>query len=532
MCLAFIGVAATLFLIVALITGMIGAWDSWVAAWTWGLTYGVPAAGVLTFLYAGVRGVLWYVQQWEELEDRRAERTRLDKTVDAENELKYAEAAKHRALAKQMYFSLPVDERGNALFHNPYTNQLTPFLLNYQEHPQLTSMHYSVRQEHQKGQSDQQGLLSTGSTKPSVTEMVKHVERNSFEIPLGASIRNAIGQMVIVNIFDVNIKIIGTSRMGKSCLAAALIDILSQTHDASLVTIALLDLENKTSKLFEGFSHLATLEQGGKKLPLHARDPKTVANYVHLIRGLMDYRYTLPEPVQEVQTHMLVYIEEFLSLKRHKDLTDGMRERLTDDLNELAIRGLKVHIHLMCCAQVDYVDPDLHAFANNFALNMSFSVRPQAAAAAGFLCYGLLRENYMNRVQGQFVVEGIGCTDIVAAPDYDVKALLKQKTGVQGAVSSPETSLNQLPERGHKPDENQSESGQKVVLTAELDGQTWQVEGAEWKIGQILATLDAIQEDQFKAIWNVSPGPGERYKKAKAERTAIYRHIQVNLRKG
>jgi hypothetical protein len=76
---------------------------------------------------------------------------------------------------------------------------------------------------------------------------------------------------------------------------------------------------------------------------------------------------------------------------------------------------------------------------------------------------------------------------------------------------------------------NQIESAPQA-LSAELDGESWQIEQAEWKIGRILAMLDATQEDQFKAIWQVVPGKGEKYKKARAERTAIYRYIQGSLR--
>src|SRR5215472_2593283 len=143
----------------------------------------------------------------------------------------------------------------------------------------------------------------------------------------------------------------------------------------------------------------------------------------------LDERYTLPEEEQEVQAHILVYVEEFLSLKSHRDLDKPLKGTLIDDLNELAIRGLKANIHLMCCAQVDYADEDLKAFANNFGLNISFSVRPEAARAAGFMNYSLLAKNWSSKVPGQFVVEGTGCNDFCVAPDYDVKAMLKELRG-------------------------------------------------------------------------------------------------------
>ena len=97
----------------------------------------------------------------------------------------------------------------------------------------------------------------------------------------------------------------------------------------------------------------------------------------------------------------------------------------------------------MCCAQVDYADEDLKAFANNFGLNISFSVRPEAARAAGFMNYPLLAKNWTAKIPGQFVVEGTGCNDLCVAPDYDVKAMLKELRGGnadQKALSEPRIS--------------------------------------------------------------------------------------------
>jgi hypothetical protein len=68
------------------------------------------------------------------------------------------------------------------------------------------------------------------------------------------------------------------------------------------------------------------------------------------------------------------------------------------------------------------------------------------------------------------------------------------------------------------------------AIVAELDGKVWEIEQFAWKVDQIMSLLDATQEEQFKAIWGVSPGPGEKYHRAKAERKALYRHIQARLK--
>ena len=257
-------------------------------------------------------------------------------------------------------------------------------------------------------------------TRPQIEALLAMVERNSLEIPIGASLET-LGEITIVNISSSHIRIIGSSRKGKTCLAAAIIAILQQTHDAGFLQMALLGLDDKTSMLFEGMSHLATItSEVGQPVPLHTRNPRQVVEYLHLIRNLMDERYTQTLEEQEVQPHLLVYVEEFLSLKSHLD--ESLRSTLIDDLNELVIRGLKVKIHLMCCSQVDYADEGLKGFTENAALNIAFAVRPAAAQAAGFTNTRLLAKNWETKIPGQFVIEGTGCNDFCVAPDYDIKA--------------------------------------------------------------------------------------------------------------
>lgn len=385
------------------------------------------------------------------------------------------------------------------------------------------------------GASDEEGEEEEDEQRrPTIAELVPLVERNSFEVPLGTSLMG--NGTVIISIEDVHIKIIGSSRKGKSCLAAAVIDLTTQTHDPHVLKIALLDLENKTSRLFEHLSeHIVVLPTVKGRLPMHARSVKQSAEYLHYIRCEMDRRYTLTDEELEKLPHILAYIEEFLSLKKHKDLSKEERATLADDLNELAIRGLKANIHLMACAQVDYADDDLKPFANNFGLNASFAVRPPAAQAAGFVCSELLASNWQSKIPGQCVVEGTGCNDLVIAPDYDVKAKLKalgngKQIGNQMVLSAPKSGN----ESGFQPHlnhiENQFEPAPQAVL-AQLDGDQWIISDFDRKLEMMIALLAENQDEQFRQIWRVSPGPGREYRRAKAERSIIAQHMQSLYRK-
>lgn len=384
------------------------------------------------------------------------------------------------------------------------------------------------------GAPDEEGAEEEEQRRPTIAELLPLIERNSFEVPLGSSI---IGNGTVITSFeDVHIKIIGSSRKGKSCLAAAILDLVTQTHDPHVVRIALLDLENKTSRLFEHLGeHIAVLPTIKGRVSMHARSVPQVAEYLHYIRNEMDRRYGLPENEQEKQPHILVYIEEFLSLKKHKDLDKQERATLADDLNELAIRGLKVLIHLMACAQVDYADDDLKPFANNFGLNISFAVRPPAAQAAGFVCSELLASNWQSKTPGQCVVEGTACNDLINAPDYDVKAKLKVLgSGKQIEKQSALMALPQARESGFQPHsvhiENQFGPAPQAAL-AQLDGEQWIISDFDRKLEMMISLLAENQDEQFKQIWRVSPGPGKEYRRAKTERSIIAQHMQSLYRR-
>jgi hypothetical protein len=426
----------------------------------------------------------------------------------AENAIRQAEAQRLLAEADRMRNISHLDEQGNLMVRDEFTGRWQLVQGNMREHPALHSMHYSIKSE---SNNEPIALPAAGQTaKPKVEDLAKLVERNSFQVPLGNSLRG--NGPVIIDIESSHIRVIGTSQFGKSCLAAAVLDLVTQTHDSDVMLIALLDMENKTSKLFEDNGNLAVLQLGSRKIPLHARNPRQAAEYLHLIRNEMDRRYSLPEAEQEKQPHILVYIEEFLSLKKHKDLDNRTKATLFDDLNEIAIRGLKVFIHLMACAQVDYADDDLKPLNNNFGVNVSFTVRPEAARAAGFGCSELLAMNWQNKQKGQCVVEATGCTDLVESPDYNVKALLKARNEPAKVV------VSEVSETLPKQDRNEQRNMPQEALQA--------------KLYQVMENPGENMRDCIRRVWGATPGDNEGWKLAKGEYEEVLKTIHQLARKG
>jgi len=504
----------SLTLLIGFLSALIANWGIWVAASGNLIQFGsmmlIPTVVVGGIVY-GVKYCFDTVTYYKTAAVEIASKS-------AENAVKQAEAQRILAEAKRIRDISHLDEQGNLAVRDEISGRWQLVRGNMREHPALHSMHYSVKSENN---GETLALPAPGQTvKPKVEDLAKLVERNSFQVPLGNSLRE--NGPVIVGIDDVHIRVIGSSRKGKSCLAAAIIDLVTRTHDPEVMSVAILDMENKTGKLFEDTDHLAVVNTGRKEVELHARNPVQVAEYLHLIRTEMDRRYSLSEAEQARQPHMLVYIEEFLSLKKHKDLDVRTRNTLMDDLNELAIRGLKAGIHLMACAQVDYADDDLKPLNNNFGMNVSFAVRPEAARAAGFVCSELLSDNWASKLPGQCVVEATGCTDLVDAPDYDVKAKLKELSG----SNSDRTQMLSLPEeRGSNVDGTWMRTKTGAASEADLQHRVVQVLEA---MASGINTKDGLIEQ----VWMVKKGKGQSYQEAGFEYEQVMRTISNMARKG
>jgi FtsK/SpoIIIE family len=277
-----------------------------------------------------------------------------------------------------------------------------------------------------------------GVARLTVEQIVRHITPNSYRLYIGRSLTRDKERYpaVCISFFKRHLKLIGASQKGKSSMAAALLDIITRTHDPQHVLVALLDLEDQTSKLFAHLPHVAEVLVGDEPVRLHARSREQVLEHLGHVLSIMEQRYTLSKLELAEQPILLVYVEEFLALKdyfkrRIDSVRSGEKDQAKADyaqlifaISELARRGLKARVQLLLCAQVDYRDEDLQEALINITAGMSFAVRVTAATAAGFYHVDLLKRNAIENTIGQAVVETPDCTDLVLTPDYDLEQRL------------------------------------------------------------------------------------------------------------
>ena len=247
-----------------------------------------------------------------------------------------------------------------------------------------------------------------------IADIVAHTERNSYMVYIGRSLTKPRSPAVPIRFYKRHIKLIGASQHGKSSMAAAMLEIILRTHDPKCVEIALLDMEDVTSRLFANVPHIARVMIGEKQVRLYARTPEQVLEHLKYICALIDYRYSLVATGEiEQQPLLLVYLEEFIELKDYfksridqvgKDEKEQAKQdyaSLVFSIKKIARRGLKVLVQLLMCAQVDYRDEDLQEALVNVTSGMCFAVRPSAAQAAGFVMTDLLNRSYREDQKGK-----------------------------------------------------------------------------------------------------------------------------------
>lgn len=351
---------------------------------------------------------------------------------------------------------------------------------------------------------------------PSMEYVVSQLEENALQVCLGVS--KETGDPFVMDLVDgTHYRIIGGSGFGKSCAAASILEQVTQTNDPDHLMISLLDLEHKTSRLFEDLPHVAALHVGRRRVDCVATSPDEVAQHFQYLRGELDRRKALSEYDLYRQRFLLIYVEEFLSLKREVD--PALKDRMMDDFTILALRGRKYGLYLLACAQVDYSDKSLRDAMNQFNVNMSFSVKPSAARAVGFCSNDLLKENFAAKQRGQFVLETTGCTDIMLAPQYDVKAKLKALERSSSWTRSddvldPFTSPTLHVVTGTL---NESEpSSQARSFRSERSTEVEDLRKKNWGKAAIIEKL-----------WGVKKGGSPRYKEAEVEYEAIITEIEV-----
>lgn len=412
---------------------------------------------------------------------------------------------KRRSIEARLF---PVDEHGNypALFRETAKMFVVPKpSATIQPVPQSYAPHIHIDNSSKGAVKEIVDAVppELNIARPQVSELAQRIERNSLQLCLGRSLTD--GSYIIAELTGTHFKIIGATQMGKSCEAGAIFEEIQMTHDPQRLCFALLDLEYKTSRLFEKSEHLAVLSTGrGREIPCHAKSIDEVPTYLHYLVEELERRDRIAS-YQEVEElpHIIVYIEEFLDLKKQLRIRDKkLCNQFLTDFGTLATRGLKLGLHLMPCAQVDYADDDLKdSMAQFLGLNLAFGVKPEAARAAGFISSELLSQNYAAREKGQFVVEMVGGADLGIAPDFDVKAKLKELSESKAKLL-------------HIPDQN--------VLDAALQA----------KLEQIMEVPGEGMKDSIKRVWGATPGDNQGWHNAKREYEEVLKTIHAFAMKG
>ena len=264
--------------------------------------------------------------------------------------------------------------------------------------------------------------------RPSQDLLLSSLEQNKFLVSPG--VQSSTGEAVIVDLLKVpHLKIIGSSGFGKSCLAAAILDQATITNDPKHLQLALLDLEHKTSRLFEDRPHIAELQDGRRRVTMVATNADDVATHLSILKKELDRRATLSEPELYKNPVLLMYVEEMLSLQ-YEIVDPKLLTKMFAALTILAVRGRKYGMFLLACMQTDYSTDDLKVSQKQFRYRAAAAIDVPAARAAGFMNTDLIKDNFQNGKPGQFVVEYPSFSSIVLAPDYDVRAHLNQKEGM------------------------------------------------------------------------------------------------------
>lgn len=473
---------------------------------------GVPGAIILL---AGMKIIQWH--------DARTESKAEARRVQEKHEL-YVELSRTR---------LHADERGNRDAVIMGGQIITVSSGNFaQPVPQTYSPHIThapaVKVTEEKNEPAQ--IASPAIEAPTMQYILSQLEENALQVCLGVSATT--GNPFVIDLIDgVHYKFIGTSGMGKSCMAAAILHQALKMNDANTLQIALLDLEHKTSRLFENAPHIAELQVGRRSIPMVATDANEVASHLGYLRKELDRRKALSESELNRQRFMLIYVEEFLSLQLEVD--DDLKTQMLADFSILAVRARKYGMYFLACAQDDYANEELRSAKNQFQVRGAFSVPPTAATSAGFYAKELIKKNFAAKQPGQFVLETRGCNDIMLAPQYDLKKKLaalsaRQNGGIQTMerersapfVSSFNTdTLNGL---------NGNGTGAERVVNGSLERAERPIQADGTHIAEVkyYKSLNWGKQAIIEQVWNAKKGGSAAYKSAEAEYEAIIAQLE------
>ncbi len=311
--------------------------------------------------------------------------------------------------------------------------------------PQTYSPHITYKNdiEQVQGMPDQAQLPAPKLALPSLDELMAYVQPNMRQIVLGAARETR--EPVLAELSEdgvPHIKFVGSSGTGKSCLAGAAIEsaILGNTPD--VLQIGLLDLERRTSRLFEDSEHVAEIAPKGKRIRLVGRNAEEVANRLIDLKQEIDRRASL----NISWPFLLVYVEELLALKF--EVSKKLKDQMIADFNVAAVRGRKYGVLFLACLQIDYSDRDMREGSKMFGTRGGFALDETAAVASGLRNRDLINQCFEERVQGQYVLEKPRFSGLVLAPVYDVKQKLIAR-GLMPATTGPATASTTTRTQSH-----------------------------------------------------------------------------------
>jgi hypothetical protein len=352
-------------------------------------------------------------------------------------------------------------------------------------------------------------IASPHVRQPSMYSLLQQLEPGALQVCPG--VRADTGEPVILSIEDaVHFKLIGSSGFGKSCEAAALLEQAITLNGPEVLQIALLDLEHKTSRLFEDSPNVAVLQVGKRHVPMVATTADEVALYLGYLKSELDRRARLSESDLQYAPVLLMYVEEMLALRYEVD--EKLMGRMLADLSVLAVRARKYRMFLLACTQTDYSTPELRTAQKQFRTRIAYAIDITAARAAGFMSTDLIKQNFTTsqKGDGQFVLESPGIAALMLAPVYDVKQKLLAKersTSVQERFTPPALSIVNT---SRSPSERQVNGDERTRAAEVLQ----------------LRSLGWGKQAIIEKLWQVKKGGTKGYQVAEAEYEQIMSQLE------
>lgn len=364
--------------------------------------------------------------------------------------------------------------------------------------------------------------------RPTQEQLLAALENNHESFTFSPGINKTDGSVVIVSLTKVpHLKLVGSTGFGKSCLAGAVIDQTTETNSPQKLQLALLDLEHKTSRLYEDLPHVASVHVGKRLVQLVATDADEVAEHVEYLKKELDRRALLSQQELRKTPVLLMYVEEMLALS-YEPFDAKTLARLFANLTILAVRGRKYGMFLLAAMQIDYSTDELKVASKMFRFRGAAAVDVTAARASGFINTDLIKQNFQTARKGEFVVEFPSFSNIVIAPDYDVEYLLNKKDGVfdeeENEVFEPCSDDVQKPDLRIVNSERTTSEHQLNRIS----------EHAEHLPQAKVEEVQALRKQEWgkiaiiEKVWGAQRGDNKAYRLAEAEYNAIIAESEEN----